>query len=74
MQNEQKTKTTKRLQYIGCDDQQVRYGGNNDPRGVLVEGCIYDVSKEEVHSWHTKISLIGIEGEFNSVCFRDVTK
>lgn len=27
--------------YTGCDDDQVRWGGNSDPRGILVEGCNY---------------------------------
>ena len=60
-----------RVVYIGTDDAQVRWGGNDDPRGVLTEGQSYEVEKTEVRSWHTKIKLSGIPGWFNSVSFRD---
>jgi hypothetical protein len=59
--------------YIGATDEQVRWGGNDDPRGLLTEGQTYTVEKTEVHSWHTKIKLSGVAGWFNSVCFRDTT-
>jgi len=58
-----------RVKYIGCTDEQVRWGGNDDPRTVLEEGQEYEVEEKEVHSWHTKIKLVGVEGKFNSVCF-----
>jgi len=61
-----------RVKYIGCDDSQMNYGGNDDPRDILVIGGTYSISKTEVHSWHTKIYLIGLEKyKFNSVCFED---
>lgn len=64
----------KRLRYIGADDGQVRWGNNADPRSILHEGCIYEVEKEEVHSWHTKTFLKDFSGlGFNSVCFEEVT-
>lgn len=56
--------------YIGADDNQVKWGGNSDPRGVLQDGSEYEVANVEVHSWHTKISLIGVAGKFNSVSFK----
>lgn len=58
--------------YIGCDDSQVAWGNNNDPRGLLEVGVEYEVEKKEIHSWHTKIKLAGIDGMFNSVCFEIV--
>jgi len=58
--------------YTGCDDDQVRWGGNSDPRGILVEGNTYEVEDYEIHSWHTKLKLVGVDGKFNSVCFIDV--
>lgn len=58
-----------KVKYIGATDDQVRWGGNDDPRLVLVEGGIYEVEREEVHSWHTKLYLKGIPGKFNSVSF-----
>ena len=59
----------KKVKYIGCSKEQINWGGNDDPRTMLKVGEIYEVAKEEVHSWHTKIFLVGIEGKFNSVCF-----
>lgn len=59
-----------RVIYIGTSDEQVRWGSNDDPRGVLQEGKEYEVEQAEVHSWHTKIKLVGIEGRFNSVSFK----
>lgn len=59
-----------RVKYIGTTDDQVRWGGNDDPRGILVEGNEYEVLKEEVHTWHTKIYLQDFPAlKFNSVCF-----
>lgn len=53
-------------------DDQVRWGGNADPRGVLTPGDTYELEKVLVHSWHTKIILKGIDCGvgFNSVSFR----
>lgn len=59
--------------YTGATDQQVHWGGGDDPRGLLQEGKVYEVTKREVHSWHTKIQLKEYPGKkFNSVCFDDV--
>lgn len=58
--------------YTGATDEQVRWGGNADPRGVLTEGQRYRVERTDVRSFHTKVKLVGIDGWFNSVCFRDV--
>ena len=60
-----------RLKYIGCTDEQVKFGNHDDPRGILIEGAVYGVEYTEVHTWHTRIKLRGIEGEFNSVCFEE---
>lgn len=58
------------VKYIGATDEQVKWGGNDDPRGLLNEGDIYEVSKEEVHSWHTKLYLTEFPSKkFNSVSF-----
>ena len=59
--------------YVGASDDQVRWGGNDDPRPVFTEGEVYEVEDTEVHSWHTKIMLRGFPGlKFNSVCFNSV--
>lgn len=62
----------KKLKYLGCTDEQYKWGQNDDPRETLEEGHVYDVDVVDVHSWHTRIKLIGIQGEFNSVCFEEV--
>ena len=59
-----------RVIYLGTFDEQVNLGSNDDPRNILIEGDIYQIEKVEVHSWHTKISLRGIQGKFNSVSFK----
>ena len=55
--------------YEGASESQVNWGGCDDPRPILEEGSTYLVDFVEVHSWHTKVKLIGIQGLFNSVCF-----
>ena len=55
--------------YIGTDDYQVNWGANTDPRGILTEGNTYIVEDVRVHSSHTKLTLQGISGKFNSVSF-----
>jgi hypothetical protein len=60
------------VRYIGCSQEQINWGSNDDPRGVLIEGDKYFVEKVEVHSMHTKLHLRGIYGKFNSVSFEKV--
>lgn len=59
-----------RVIYLGSDNTQVNWGSNDDPKNVLIEGDIYQVEKVEVHSWHTKLHLRGVQGKFNSVSFK----
>lgn len=56
--------------FIGCIDEQVSWGSNDDPRKVMIEGDIYTIKKVEPHSYHTKLYFRGIKGKFNSVCFK----
>jgi hypothetical protein len=62
------------VKYIGCIDEQVQWGSNDNPRGILIEGDKYYVEKVEMHTWHTKLHLRGIYGKFNSVCFEKLKK
>lgn len=55
--------------YKGASEEQVQWGNGDDPRETLEIGYIYDIQYRDVHSWHTRIKLVGIQGEFNSVCF-----
>jgi hypothetical protein len=57
------------VRYLGCTQEQINWGSNDDPRGILIEGDKYYVERAEVHSQHTKIELRGVKGKFNSVCF-----
>jgi primase-polymerase (primpol)-like protein len=48
----------------------VNWGSNDDPKGLLVEKREYEVLREEVHSWHTKLILKDFPNKkFNSVSF-----
>lgn len=49
---------------------QVRWGSNDDPRGVLIVGQVYTVVRREVHSWHTKVWLREFPDlKFNAIHF-----
>lgn len=61
-----------KVKFIGASKSQNRWGSNDDPNEVLTPGEIYDVEDVEIHSWHTKLTLVGVEGQFNSVCFEEV--
>jgi len=59
-----------KVKFLGASKEQINWGGNNDPNKVLKIGKIYEVLEKEVHSWHTKISLIGFDGKkFNDASF-----
>ena len=60
------------VEYIGCSDEQVKWGSNDDPRSYLIVGKHYEIEKVDVHSQHTKIKLYNKMGWFNSVCFKQV--
>jgi hypothetical protein len=57
------------VKFLGCTSEQIRWGNNDDPTGVLIVGDTYYVEHVEVHSQHTKIELRGVKGKFNSACF-----
>jgi hypothetical protein len=54
------------------DEHQIKWGGNDDPGKVLTVGGTYKVRDVEIHSYHCKVFLEGIEGKFNAVSFRSV--
>ena len=60
------------VQFVEATDVQVRWGGNDDPRLTLSFGDIYEITNIDVHSQHTKLTLQGFPGFFNSVHFRPV--
>lgn len=57
------------VKYNGCTKEQIRWGNNDDPNDQLMINGTYYVTKVDIRSSHTKISLRGIQGRFNSVCF-----
>jgi hypothetical protein len=67
-----KIKAGDTVKYLGCTIEQVRWGSNDDPNGILIVGNKYYVEHVYVHSQHTKIELGGVKGKFNSVCFEKV--
>ncbi len=62
-----------KVNYTNASDEQVLWGSNTDPRGLLDTDDVYEVEAVEVHSWHTKIYLVGVKGKFNSVHFKPAT-
>jgi hypothetical protein len=56
-----------------AEDEQVRWGNCEDPRPVLTLGQAYDVERADIHTWHTKLFLKGIDSGrgFNSVNFTE---
>lgn len=62
------------VKYTGASQDQINWGGNDDPRNLLTVGNIYTVLKREVHSWHTKVYLEEFpDMKFNSVSFEEIT-
>jgi hypothetical protein len=60
------------VKFLGCSKEQISWGNNDDPTGILIVGDKYYVEKVEVHSQHTKLTLRGVCGRFNSCCFEKV--
>ena len=58
------------VEYLGCSEEQIRWGNNDDPRSFLIVGKEYTIEKVDVHSQHTKVKLYNKMGWFNSVCFK----
>ena len=59
-----------KVTYIGATEEQINWGGNDDPREILEIDKQYTVDHKEIHSWHTKIYLVEFpEHKFNSICF-----
>ena len=54
--------------FTGYIEAQVLWGRNDTP-DMLTIGDAYVIEKVDVHASHTKVSLVGITGRFNSVHF-----
>jgi len=60
------------VKFIGCSEEQILWGNNDDPNDILEINKTYKIINVDVHSYHTKLTLDGISGRFNSVCFDTV--
>ena len=57
--------------FLGHNEWQVRWGDCDETVGVLEPGATYQIREIEVHSWHTKIRLVGFNGKgFNDCMFK----
>ncbi len=54
--------------FTGYTKPQVLWG-NNDTPDMLTIGETYTIESVAVHASHTKVSLVGVTGKFNSVHF-----
>lgn len=61
--------STELARFTGCTQEQHSWCNYTGDYKRLIVGKIYEVERVEVHSWHTKVFLVGIKGSFNSVCF-----
>jgi len=60
------------VKFVSYSTEQVNWGGNDDPIKVLTMEGTYTIETVDVHSQHTKVTLEGITGRFNSVHFKKV--
>jgi len=67
-----KMKKGDKVKFIGADADQIKWGSNDDPNLVCNYKDVYEIDEVEIHSWHTKIRLVGIKGIFNNVSFENV--
>jgi len=61
-----------RVVFIGASVEQIKWGKCDDPNKVLKIGDEYTVDHTEMHSWHTKVYIKGVDGAFPSTAFDDV--
>jgi hypothetical protein len=60
------------VRFDGASIEQIRWGGNDDSNLVLKVGRVYKVAGIAVHSYHIKLTLVGIDGRFNAASFTPV--
>jgi len=56
---------------VECKEQ-IQWGNHTNPDGILEKGETYVISKYEIHSWHTRVYLDGVDGYFNALWFEQV--
>ena len=66
-------KRGQKIKYVDDNPDAVRWGGNDNPAGILKIGETYTVFGVVVHAWHTKVYLEEKPGfRFNSAHFEEV--
>ena len=58
------------VRYIGNTSEYLKSGGADIPSSELIKGNTYLVEHVETSSQYEIIKLIGVQGEFNSLCFK----
>jgi hypothetical protein len=61
--------TQMKVTFIGCSEEQHRFGNNTGNLAELTIGAEYDVIAQKIHCWHTQYYLKYHKGSFNSVGF-----
>jgi len=54
--------------------EQIAWGSCDDPNEKLTVGKVYELENKQVHAWHTKYKIRGIEGWFNGISFKRTIK
>lgn len=62
------------LVFMEASDDQVNYGGVDDPREILELRHQYKLESVAVGGWKSYVTIDGIEGTFNSAHFDNLTK
>lgn len=57
------------VKYISATTNQVQWGNNSDPRGILIEFDLYELESVETYNYNAKLKLVGIFGQLNSAHF-----
>ena len=58
-----------KVTFRGANEQQVKYGGGDDPRDILTIGAVYKVIWHDSTNFMPSLKLEGINGRFNSFLF-----
>jgi hypothetical protein len=65
-------KINESVKCISTDKDIQKYGHAKGNLDCLEIGNIYNVESVDIHSWHTIITLKGIDGTFNSCLFENI--
>lgn len=63
--------TDKQVTFKGANDNQIRFGGGDDPTNILSPGNTYQVKQHSRQYTNNTVKLEGIEGNFNAYLFKE---